>query len=120
MSLEGKWVVESLAIGGELQPPLPTTRPTLEFEGDRVGGNATINRFMGSIRGEEKLFGPLATTMMAGPEDHMVQEQIYLTLLAKVDSHEVEPSEIRLVSEGLILVILTPEGTNDAGETSNP
>lgn len=111
MNADGKWVVDGLAIGGELHPPLPDTKPTLEVEGGRVGGNATINRFMGSFLEGEKRLGPLAMTMMAGPEEHMAQEQIYLRHLSAVEAIEVAEDEMRLVSDGLILVTLRREGT---------
>lgn len=111
MTIDGKWSVEGLAIGGELQPPLPGTEPTLEVEGDRVSGNATINRFMGALGEGQRPFGPLATTMMAGPEEHMAQERIYLGHLAAVESIEVEKDEMRLVLDGLIVVTLRRLGT---------
>lgn len=118
MPQEGKWIVDVLAIGGELNPPLEGTEITLEFEGNRVGGNATINRFTGSLA-DIGGFGPLATTMMAGPPDHMTQEHLFLRLLARVDSIEVDDEEMHLVSEGLILVELHRVGTDDRSKTSN-
>lgn len=118
MSLDGKWVVESLAIGGELNPPLEDTEITLEVEGDRVGGIATINRFMGSFA-DDGGFGPLATTMMAGPPDLMAQEHVFLALMEKIDTFEVDSEEMRLVSEGLVLVTLRRSGTDRPSKTSN-
>ncbi len=109
MDLEGTWVVETIAVGGELVPPLEGTTATLEFQGDRVGGNATVNRFMGGMGGDT-LFGLLATTLMAGPEDHMTQEQIYLAHLEKADAYEIEKDEMRLLSDGLVLVTLRRTG----------
>lgn len=105
MDLDGHWAVEAFAIGGELQPLLPDTEATLEIEGDRVGGKATINRFMGSL-GDETLFGPLATTLMAGPPELMAQEQFYLSHLGKADSYEIAGDELRLISDGLVVVVL--------------
>ena len=118
MSPDGKWLVEALAIGGELNPPLEGTEISMEFEGDRVGGNATVNRFMGSFA-DDGSFGPLATTMMAGPPDHMAQEHLFLTLMEKIDTCEVDSGELRLVSEGLVLVTLRRSGTDGQSKTSN-
>jgi heat shock protein HslJ len=112
MDLEGTWVVETIAVGGELVPPLEGTTATLEFEGDRVGGNATVNRFRGGM-GDETLFGPLATTLMAGPEDHMTQEHVYLRHLERIDAFEIENDEMRLLSDGLVVVTLHRGGSAD-------
>lgn len=106
--LEGRWVVDNLAIGGELHEPIPGPDLTLEVDAEgRVGGSGGVNRFMGRV-GEDGLFGPLATTLMAGPEDLMAQEQSYLQLLEQVDSVETTEEGISLVGGGLILMTLKP------------
>lgn len=113
MRAEGRWVVETLAVGGELVPPLEGTTLTLELDSARVGGSGGINRFMGALNQEPPpLFGPLATTMRAGPPDHMAQEDIYLRHLGAVDGLEVEAGEIRLVSGDLVVVTLKPAETD--------
>jgi len=117
LSLEGAWDVEGLAVGGELVPPLEGTRLGLEFFEDRVAGSAGVNRFMGSVTSGPR-FGPLVTTMMAGPEDQMSQERIYLEHLAAVDSHEVDADELLLIADGLVVVALERTGTVTSGETS--
>ena len=76
MNHDGLWAVDSIAVGGELVPPLPGTDLSLEFVHHRVAGSGGINRFMGPVT-NDLTFGPLATTMMAGPTDHMSQERIY-------------------------------------------
>lgn len=107
----GTWEVETFAVGGELVPPLEGTRLTLEFDGERVAGSAGVNRFMGRIE-DERLFGPVATTMMAGPEEHMAQERLFLGHLESVDNLEYESDEMRLVADGLIVVTLREAETN--------
>ena len=66
MNHDGLWVVESNAVGGELVIPLPGTDLRLEFVHHRVAGSGGINRFMGAVT-SDSMFGPLATTVMAGP-----------------------------------------------------
>ncbi len=117
MSLDGLWVVESLAVGGELVPPLRGTKLSLEFIKDRVAGSAGVNRFMGVVT-KDPMFGPLATTLMAGSEDHMAQERIYLDHLSSVDSYEVDTDELRLIAEGLVVVVLEDPGTDEVSKTS--
>jgi heat shock protein HslJ len=107
-ALQGSWVVERLAIGGELHDPIDGPDLTLEIDGQgRVAGSAGVNRFMGRVVGEGS-FGPLATTLMAGPEELMVQERVYLQLLSEVESVEETPEGISLVGGGLILLTLEP------------
>ncbi len=117
MNHDGLWVVESIAVAGELVPPLPGTDLSLEFMDDRVAGSAGINRFMGAVT-NDPMFGPLATTMMAGPAEHMSQERIYLDHLGSIDSYEVDADELRLIAEGLVVVTLNRPGTDEASKTS--
>jgi heat shock protein HslJ len=110
-------VVESFAVGGELVPPLRGTKLTLEFIGDRVAGSAGVNRFMGVVT-NDPVFGPLATTLMAGSEDHMTQERVYLDHLGSVDSYEADTDELRLIADGLVVVVLKHPGTDEVSKTS--
>ncbi len=117
MNHDGLWVVESIAVGGELVPPLPGTDLTLEFVDGRVAGSTGINRFTGAVA-NDPMFGPLATTMMAGPADHMSQERIYLDHLESIDSYEVDADEMRLITGGLVVVTLERPGTDQPSKTS--
>ena len=118
MSLEGSWLVESLAVGGELVPPLDGGRPlTLEVSGDQVSGSSGVNRFTGTW-GSESIFSTLATTRMAGARELMAQEAILLTHFGKVDSIESSASGILLLAGGLVVVTLVPSGTGDKATTS--
>lgn len=106
MILNGKWKVETIA---ELGPVADGSQLTLEFDGDRVFGKG-INSFRGSFD-EKSYFGPMASTMMAGPPELMDQEHAFLTLLERVDGYSVE--QVRLTVGGKTAIILTREGTED-------
>ncbi len=98
--LEGtSWDI--VEIDGE--PVLEASSPTLEFlpEG-QLAGRATINRLMGryEVADGTLVLGPIATTMMAGPEDLMAQERRVLDALQR--ELRLEPGaddELLLVSE---------------------
>ncbi len=107
---EGEWVVTSISVGGELVPPLEGTQLTLDVSGDRVSGTAGVNRFMGQVSASG--LGPLATTMMAGPPEHMEQERRYLGFLSSAESLEADGMGIDLVESGLITVTLTSRTTD--------
>lgn len=113
----GRWRVESLAVGGELQPTLDGPMLTVEVSDDgRVSGNAGINRFSGSL-GAEGMFGPMATTRRAGPHDLMAQEQIFLKHLEAAEGYEIDVEEegINLLARGLIVVTLRSLGARRLG-----
>jgi putative lipoprotein len=80
-ALHGVWRID--AVDGE--PALQDPDATIEFHDDgRVAGTAGVNRFAGewSVTGGTLTFGPLATTLMAGPQDRMDQEAAILRILA--------------------------------------
>lgn len=113
----GRWAVETLAIGGELQPILDGPVLTLEVSPDgEVTGRAGVNRFRGRL-GDERVFGPLATTMMSGPHELMAQERIYLKHLEAADAYEIDADQggINLVAKGLIVLTLRSLGPGHAG-----
>lgn len=113
----GRWAVDCLAIGGELQPTLEGPVLTLGVSGEgEVSGFAGINRFEGRL-GEDRLFGPLATTRMAGPHELMAQERIYLSHLSAAHGYEIEPDGdgINLVANELIVVTLRGLSADSTG-----
>ena len=116
MILEGTWEVTSLAVDDEQVESIPGSIMTLEFSEGRVGGNASINRFMGQL-GEDRLFGPLATTMMAGPSELMEQERRYLELLGRTDSMLFRPGKLDLIADNDVLVTLKWVGTKAEPKT---
>ena len=105
-------MVDSLAIGGELQPTLDGPSLTLEVSpSGEVSGSAGVNRFRGRL-GPDRPFGLLTPTVVSGPHDLMAQERIYLTHLEAADGYEVDPEKggINLVAGGLIVVTLRSLG----------
>jgi heat shock protein HslJ len=79
----GKEAVVSVAADSKL---------TLEFGADgQVSGNAGVNTFSGTYEydGNTLSLGPLATTRMAGPQELMEQETLYLAALQASVSWEV-------------------------------
>jgi copper homeostasis protein (lipoprotein) len=72
----------------------------LDLEESRVAGSGGVNRFMGtfSLAEDELQFGPLATTMMAGPEAAMARERAFLDALAAVTGYRLEGRSLTLVA----------------------
>lgn len=120
LSRGGVWSVEALAIGGELVPPLVGTRPTLTIEGDRVVGHGGVNSFEGYLNDSPPpVFTRLASTHMAGPHEHMAQEDVLLRHIGAAESLEVHETEMHLVSKDLVVVALRRPGTDEQSKTSN-
>lgn len=93
-------------------PVLESSAPDITFGSDgRVSGRATVNRLMGqyALEGDVLRFGALATTMMAGPPEHMDQEQRVLTALGQPLRVEAgDGGDVRLVSDDGV-VLLRPQ-----------
>lgn len=106
---QGQWVVTRYRLGDEMVAPDQAADATLLVDGDRVSGTMGVNRFMGGHDGE--VFGTLATTMMAGPEHLMTQEQVLLGHLESADHVEVIGDGMFLSRDGLLLVELVQSGT---------
>lgn len=74
--------------------------PHLVFDADtgRVTGSGGVNRFNGSytLDGRELTFGPIATTMMAGPLELMNQEQALLKTLSRTRSYIISDTMLAL------------------------
>lgn len=104
---QGHWTVTSYRSGDEMVVPDTRAEATLLVEGDRISGTMGVNRFMGS---NTDTFGPLATTMMAGPEELMIQEQALLEHLESADVVEVVDDGMFLRRDGLLLVELERRG----------
>ena len=81
-TLEGTWRFETL--GGAGIPEQVRQAPFLTFEGDgQVYGLAGVNRVRGTwqLDGERLTFGPVVSTLMAGPDEAMACERQVLDLL---------------------------------------
>jgi heat shock protein HslJ len=80
--LTGTWRVA--AVDGADAGPDPERAPWLTFDGDgQVYGFAGVNRVRGTwtLDGDTVTFGPLVTTLMAGPEPAMRLEAALTRLL---------------------------------------
>ncbi|MEZ0449820.1 META domain-containing protein [Cellulomonas sp. ICMP 17802] len=82
VDLAGTWRFTALE-GAEVAGARRTT-PWLTFDGDgQVFGMAGVNRVRGTwvLDGDTLTFGPVVSTLMAGPPDAMACEQAVLRLL---------------------------------------
>ena len=118
-AIDGSWVVLEFLVDDNLRKPMEGSTLTLEILDGRVGGSGGINRFMGAFAEGDLVFGPLATTMMAGPLPLMDQETAYLGLLARADSATVESGSLVLSAHGTALVVLERAGTRQSSKTSD-
>lgn len=93
-------------------PALPVDRggPYLELSAEeaRYSGIAGINRFGGSftLDGKSLKFGNAFSTMMAGPEPLMQQEQRVMQALTKVDAFEIVGDMLHLRSGDTVVLKL--------------
>ncbi len=73
----------------------------LDLEESRVAGSGGVNRIMGTfaLAEDELRFGPLATTMMAGPEAAMARERTFLDALARVTTYRLGAGELTLLAD---------------------
>lgn len=108
--LEGSWTLETL--GGAKSDPAVVTQ--LNMNEGQASGNAGVNTFTGSYEAPEDgtlTFGPLATTMMAGPDAAMQQEQAFLKALADTKTFTTEDGALVLMdADGNKLAVLTAAG----------
>lgn len=85
-------------------PILPNSKPSLSFfEPGKVAGNASCNRFTGSvtINGTNLEFGQLATTMMACADPKLSeQESAYLKALAAATRYEWHNPYLHIFCDG--------------------
>ena len=96
--LEGSWKLETL--GGAKTDPAVVSQ--LNMNEGKASGNAGINTFTGSYEAPEDgrvTFGPLATTMMAGPDAAMQQEQAFLKALADTRKFTTENGGLVLMDD---------------------
>jgi copper homeostasis protein (lipoprotein) len=87
---------EPVAVGDDM----PSPYIVLDLEESRVAGSGGVNRLMGtfSLAEGELSFGPLATTLMAGPEEAMARERAFLDALAGVTSYRLDGGSLTLLA----------------------
>ena len=81
--------------------------PTIHFDGQslQVSGNSGINRFGGKYQldGDKVEFGPMRSTMMAGPPEAMELEATFLKALSEMTSWRIHESRLEfLKGDGVI------------------
>lgn len=72
---------------------------TAKFADGKISGNSGVNSYGGAYKigpGDTFLAGPLASTMMAGPEPAMRAENAYLTLLGQAKSYKIANGKLTL------------------------
>jgi heat shock protein HslJ len=98
-ALVGEWTLVEVA-GATL--PEGIRAPTLTVMADgTVGGNSGVNRFTGRLADrDDALFGPMASTRMAGPPAAMELENRVLNAMTAATSFEVEGDRLILSGPG--------------------
>ena len=97
---------------GSLEAVTATPAPTLQFKEERAWGTTGVNRWSSpfTLVGTDLCFGQVATTMMAGPEPLMEQEQIFVEILSRVDGYSIAGPmlEVREGDEVIALLEAVP------------
>lgn len=103
------WEISRIA-GFELPPEVGRPTLVLEAETAEVSGFAGVNRFTGSYElGADRLvFGPLASTRMAGSPEAMAMEQIYLEALSRIDGWRLRDERLELLVDGQPVLVFRP------------
>ncbi|MFC2047868.1 META domain-containing protein [Chloroflexota bacterium] len=107
------WKLESYGEKGNLQALIEDTEITAEFKSaDRqVAGSGGLNNYFGGYeitKNELTIKPPIGSTMMAGPEPIMGQEQEYLSLLETAENLKIEKGKLTISCSGnKILVFVT-------------
>ena len=76
---------------------------TAQFAGGQISGSSAVNTYDGPVKlgpGSAFSAGPLATTMMAGPEPAMRAESAFAKLLGAAKSFKVSSSTLTLYDGG--------------------
>lgn len=109
VKLEGTWLLK-LVEGQAVAKDMKTPSLTIAQDG-KVSGFGGVNRLMGSMSaGGEKLFGPVATTMMAGPPEAMKTEMAFTRALEKVTVSRTTDGGLELLgADGTVLLEFVAE-----------
>ena len=110
VDLAGTWRFTALE-GAEVEGPRRAT-PWLTFDGDgQVFGMAGVNRVRGTwqLDGDTLTFGPVVSTLMAGPPDAMACEQLVFRLLGgAVTASSPDADTLALDGEGSARLVRDP------------
>lgn len=109
--LQGTWKLETLN-GAKSDPAVVST---LTMDDGTANGNAGVNTFNGSYSAPSDgvlTFGTLATTMMAGPDNAMQQEQAFLKALADTKKFTTEDGALVLMDDAETKLAVLAAGGN--------
>ncbi|WP_456846283.1 META domain-containing protein [Cellulomonas sp. P5_C6] len=110
VDLAGTWRFTALE-GAEVEGPRRAT-PWLTFDGDgQVFGMAGVNRVRGTweLAGDGLTFGPVVSTMMAGPPDAMDCEQrVFRLLSGTVAVSTPDDDTLELTGDGSARLVRDP------------
>lgn len=75
---------------------------SIDFAATELSGQAPVNRYFAGyvVEGDQIEIGDISLSLMAGSEELMAAEQTYLDLLKSVDTFDVSPDRLRLMSDG--------------------
>jgi choloylglycine hydrolase len=110
VKLSGTWILKS--INGVPVPQEVKTPSITIAEDGKVSGFGGVNRLMGALvaGGSEKLFGPIAGTMMAGPVAAMKLETNFTRALGEVTSARNTADGLELLgADGKVLLEFTAD-----------
>ena len=102
------WSLSEYLLDGELKDVHENSKANIKFEDEKFYGDGSVNRYFGSytLQNNQLTLGKIGSTMMMGPEDAMQQEYAFTSLLEKVTSYEVVGEELKLFSEGKLILTL--------------
>jgi len=101
-----QWILKQMTVDGEAFE-LTGEKPFIQFDDGKISGFASINRFFGNMRIDDKgrvKCGPFGSTMMAGSEAQMKQESTFLKALSKAE---------RLSRSGIYLYAKSEDGKTE-------
>ena len=108
--LQGSWKLVTLN-GAAADATVPTT---MSMNNGKTTGNAGVNTFNGPYSAPSDgvlTFGTLASTMMAGPDNAMKQEQAFLKALADTKKFTTQDGALVLMdSSDTKLAVFKPAG----------
>ncbi|HEX6387301.1 MAG TPA: META domain-containing protein [Anaerolineae bacterium] len=104
------WVLAGFGAPESLQPPVPGTEITAEFEGGQVGGTSDCNSYGGTYRVSGNSFEVdevASTAMLCAGEPIMQQEKRYQEALTAADSFTLE-DELLIIHSANGDLVFTP------------
>ena len=117
------WVLVELN-GQAVEPTGSMKAPSLRFDRatGMVVGHSGVNHYGGgyTLKGDSIEFGPMRTTMMAGPPEAMEMETGFLKALNAVSGWRIEEGTLSLLEGDTVLARFTAEGPWDGGGDIGP